>query len=74
MRSTRRSAHTRGDANHAAEGSTRSVLNQSTARDDAPNVDKLNFVEGDSGDRVALVPFCASKSGATAGLLLGPIG
>ena len=57
VRSTRR-VRTHCDAKHAATRFTRSVLNQSTARDDAPNVNKLNFFEGDSGDRVALVPFC----------------
>jgi hypothetical protein len=35
----------------------------STARDDAPNVDKLNLFEGDPGDRVALVPFCPAAGG-----------
>ena len=69
VRSTRR-VRTHCDAKNAAKGSTRSVLNQSTARDDAPNVDKLNFVEGDSGDRVALVPFCVPA----AGVLLEPSG
>jgi hypothetical protein len=69
MRSTRR-VRTHCDAIHAATRFTRSILNQSTARDDAPNVNKLNFFEGDSGDRVALVPFCAFA----AGLLLDPRG
>jgi len=40
------------------ERSVRSVLTPSTARDDAPNADKLNFFEGDSGDRAAFEPFC----------------
>jgi len=41
MRSTRR-VRTHCDAIHAATRFTRSVLNQSTARDDAPNVNKLS--------------------------------
>ncbi len=37
--------------------SARSILSQSTARDDAPNADKQNFFEGGPGDRAAFVPF-----------------
>ena len=60
-----------------AVGLRERVLTDSTARDDAPNADKRSFFEGDSGDRVALVPFCyipaceaCTASRPTAGLLL----